>query len=627
MPRPVVLLTTALLRFRVLFGRVLRVFGLGEASFLIFLSCLVGLLAAPAAVAFHAVTNAIRDYVFIRRDANFLYGWGFFLLLLIPAAGGLLVGLTRKYIFHFGKAADAGGHGVVDVIESVVRSRRFARPHSAAETTLLAGLTIGTGGSAGAEGPIVQIGGALASGVGKLFSLPPASMALLVASGAAAGISAIFNAPLGGVLFALELILFDFSARSLTPVVVAAVFANVASQSLFPRVLGEHYESLFAIHQISGMNESFLTSLPKAGWIALAGALVGFAGAGLTRGMLAAEPLIHRLKIPEALRPAAGGAAVGLLGILWIVASRLTTGQLKYFDPKVYPLPAFMGDGYGVIRTLIEPVFYAHTHLWAVLLVLAALLLMKTLATILTISSGGVGGIIAPALVMGATGGALVGALAKAAGSDLPPEICALAGMAGGLGAVIHAPLASALILVETAGNYRLLLPGMLAVVTAIAISKLLAPESLYTHALRRRGLNLVSHGPRDLHGRTLRELSLKPAQILPANTPASELMPLTADLSLTLYIILRDEKGQYAGLLTADELEPLFIAPELSAAVTAADLARQAPVLTLDDDLASALEALLRTDSVALVIRSPADFAGILPRSTLLRAIAHPVE
>ena len=181
-------------RFRVLLTRLLHRMGLREESFLLIPAVLIGIVAAGAAVAFHELINFIRHILYGSPDPGFLYGQGIWLLILFPAAGGLVVGIL-------GRLLGSGGHGVPEVIESVVRTQGFVHPFSAIQRILTASVTIGSGGSAGAEGPIVQIGAAIASAVGHAFRIGRQHMPVLIGCGTAAGISAIFNAPIGGVLF------------------------------------------------------------------------------------------------------------------------------------------------------------------------------------------------------------------------------------------------------------------------------------------------------------------------------------------------------------------------------------------------------------------------------------------
>ena len=171
-----------------------------------------------------------------------LYGKGVLLLVLFPMLGGLVVGVFSTYLMR-----SREGHGVVDVMETVMRSSGFIRPTAALEKILTSAVTIGSGGSAGAEGPIVQIGAGISSAFGQFFQVTRAHLPVLIGCGTAAGISAIFNAPIGGVLFTLEIILFDFSIRTFTPVVLASVVANVTTQAIFHNVLGEKQFSIFTV--------------------------------------------------------------------------------------------------------------------------------------------------------------------------------------------------------------------------------------------------------------------------------------------------------------------------------------------------------------------------------------------
>src|SRR6266516_3263891 len=227
-------------RSRLLVTRLLGRFGLSEASILVPLAVLVGVVTAVAAVAFHELIRLIRDHLYrldlYGLDPSFLYGKGIFLLILIPALGGLAVGAFSTYVMRARE-----GHGIVDVLESVIRGGGAnIRARVAVEKILTSAVTIGTGGSAGAEGPIVQIGASIASGVGKVFQVARPHWPVLIGCGSAAGISAIFNSPMGGVLFTLEVVLRDFSIRTLTPLVIASVIANFSTQAIFRIVLHEN---------------------------------------------------------------------------------------------------------------------------------------------------------------------------------------------------------------------------------------------------------------------------------------------------------------------------------------------------------------------------------------------------
>src|SRR5687768_16313721 len=238
-------------RFRLIAGRILTRLGLGDESFLILLAFVVGVVTAAAAVGFHELIDAVRELCYIDLERRFdLYRKHLWMLVMIPAAGGLAVGIISRMVHRRGEGAS-----VVDVMESVGRSSSGVRPLNAIEKIVTSAITIGTGGSPGAEGPIVTIGAAIASGVGQLFSVARQHMPVLTGCGTAAGISAIFNAPIGGVLFTLEVILQDFSIRTFTPVVLASVIANVTTQAIFRQVHNiPEYQAIFAMPWEAGMH-------------------------------------------------------------------------------------------------------------------------------------------------------------------------------------------------------------------------------------------------------------------------------------------------------------------------------------------------------------------------------------
>src|SRR2546423_2183480 len=215
-------------RLRILTSLALGFIGFRDDAVLLLIAAVIGVVTAVAAVGFHELINAIRNLMYRRLDPEFLYRAGSPLLILWPALGGLVVGVITHHI-----AKQREGKGVIDVLESVLRSSGFIKPAAAIEKIIASAVTIGTGGSCGAEGPIVQIGAAIASGVGQFFRLARGQMPLVIGCGTAAGISAIFNSPMGGLLFTLEVILLDFSLRTITPVIIASVIANVSTQGIY----------------------------------------------------------------------------------------------------------------------------------------------------------------------------------------------------------------------------------------------------------------------------------------------------------------------------------------------------------------------------------------------------------
>jgi CIC family chloride channel protein len=437
-------------------------------------------------VGFHELITLLRDVLYQNIGPSLYHRW-IWLLVIWPMLGGLVVGVLTQWIFKTRE-----GQGVIDVIESVRRSSGFIRPQSAIEKILTSAVTIGSGGSGGAEAPIVQIGAAISSGFGSLFAVARQNMPVLVGCGAAAGISAIFNSPIGGLLFALEVILSDFSLRTITPVVVASVIANVTTQAIYRNIYrwtghAQSYDSIF--HIPPWLRETHADVYwPQLAAFAVLGIACGLMALSLTRTMFLSEKLFDKSRWPKTLRPALGGFILGLMGVAYIVIYQWAApGQVKPIPFDHYAPPAFFGDGYGAVQLLLGPDFYISGGSWFLMISLFAWMVAKILATCVTLSSGGSGGVIAPALFIGATGGGLIGMALQATGfiAGVRPELYALLGMAGVLAATVHAPLASTLILMEITGDSTLILPGMLTAVLATSIARVILPDSIYTHVLR----------------------------------------------------------------------------------------------------------------------------------------------
>lgn len=614
----------AAVRVRVLLTRGLRWIGFRDDSFLLLVAMLVGLLTAAAAVGFHELIVWIGELLYRSFDVQILYGSGIALLALWPAAGGLVVGVLSVYVLR-----SRGGHGVPDVIESVAKSSGFLRPRVAIEKMVTSAISIGSGGSCGAEGPIVQIGAALASGIGQLFRLARSQMTLIVGCGTAAGISSIFNSPMGGVLFTLEVILLDFSLRTFIPVVVASVVANVATQAIFRELLGrgEEYNAIFAMAK-----PGFTINWSQVPSFVVLGVICGVAAAALTVLMRVVERKFKRSRIPAALRPAVGGAMLGALGIFYVVAfgwlALSGQEQLKPISFERYPMPAFYGDGYGVVQTLLGEAFYERpgytvSYLTALL---GFLIVAKVVATCLTLGSGGSGGVIAPSLVLGATTGGLFGLLIKASGWDptAQPAVYALVGMGAALAAVVHAPLASILILIDITGNYRVMLPAMLATVVATAVARRIFPDSIYTTALRDRGVRLSSGSDAVLLRRiSVEQVDLDPAVAVHASDTLQHLLDLKAKLGASNFVVV-DPSGFYIGLVAESDIYTALVQREAVPLLLAGELMRSdVPLIRNTDDLASVLDIFSRHDVDYLPValeQTPGKVIGLISRAGLMR-------
>jgi CIC family chloride channel protein len=376
-------------------------------------------------------------------------GLGFFVV--IPVIGGLIYGpLIYRY------AREARGHGVPEVMIAVAEGGGRIRPQVAAVKSLASALTIGTGGSVGREGPIVQIGSALASSLGQWVKMPESRLRILVACGAAGGIAATFNAPLTGVFFGVEIILREFSVEAIFTVMLSAMIADLLSRQFAG-------SAPFLSGLPSGIALHHLGSYLLIAALAVIAALIGLAFAKI---LYATEDLCDKVwgNRPEWARPAAGGIALGLL---------------------LLALPQMYGVGYPVLYKAVGGSY----ALWFLIILAAG----KIIACSLTIGIGGSGGVFAPSLFIGATSGMAFGEIAghligPAAGQ---PALYAVVAMGAVFAAAARAPLTAVASVVEMTGDYTLTLPVMLAVAIATATSRALSYGTIYTTKLLRRGTDI----------------------------------------------------------------------------------------------------------------------------------------
>jgi CIC family chloride channel protein len=423
---------------------------------LIALAVLTGVAAGVGGVVFHLMIDGFTqlfsghaDYSAVGHAINpHVPGLGIWFVVVAPVVGGLIYGpLVAKF------APEARGHGVPEVMLAVNQGGGKIRPQVSLVKSLASAICIGSGGSVGREGPIVQIGSAIGSLAGQVFRRPESELRLLVACGAAGGIAATFNAPIAGVVFALELILRNFRRESFGPVVISAITADLIARAAF----GNH-----TFLSLPGFTVSSPLEIVLYAGLAVVCTVVGRA---FIRVLYRGEDLADRLwRLPEWLRPAAGGLLLGLV---------------------LLAVPQMYGVGYPVLQHAITGHF--------VILFLLGLLVAKLIATSLTMWIGGSGGVFAPSLFMGAMVGAAYGGIAHA----LFPHVVSTAGAYGvvGMGAVFaattRAPITAVLIILELTGETHLVLPLMLAVVVASAMSGAISRDTIYTLKLRRRGIDL----------------------------------------------------------------------------------------------------------------------------------------
>ncbi len=526
-------------------------FSLNENAVMIIMALFVGVLGGYGAVAFRWLIGSFQN-IFFGHGKNhfldFLFTLPWYAKLIPPIIGGAIVG---PLVYFF--AREAKGHGVPEVMEAVALKGGVIRKRVVVIKAMASAICIGSGGSVGREGPIVQVGSAIGSAFGQILRVSPDRMRTLVGCGAAAGIAATFNAPIAGVMFAMEIILGEFGIATFSPIVVSSVMATVISRAY----MGNY--PAFTVPQYS------LVSVYEIPLYIVLGIIAGLIGVGFTTCLYKAEDLFAKIRIPEYTKAALGGAAIGAIGI---------------FFPHIF------GVGYDAIEMVL-----LEKMAWSVIL---CLIFIKILATSVTIGSGGSGGIFAPSLFIGSMTGAAFGYLVH----YLFPNVTATSGAYGlvGMGAVLaaatHGPINAIIILFEMTGSYKIILPLMLSCIISAMLATQIKKESIYTMKLIRRGTDI--RAGREIN--VMRSLLVKDAMTTDVVT-VPETMPLKALLKFTISskhssFPVVDGNGLLCGIVTFQDFKDVIYEEGLDNLVVAKDLATLKVVtITPDESLDTALK------------------------------------
>ncbi|MGI8875362.1 MAG: chloride channel protein [Egibacteraceae bacterium] len=512
--------------------------------------------------------------------------------------GGLLVGLLTTYV-----APETAGGGVTHVMEAIAMHGGRMRARVVPAKLAASAVSLGTGASGGREGPIVQIGGAVASILGRLLALTEEQKRALIAGGAAAGIAASFNAPIGGMLFAIEVIIGGFRLRYLQVIVVAAVVASVTAREL----VGEALIYDPPAYALDGAAQLLL--------YALIGLLAVPVGIGLGRGEHLAGGVFGRLPVWPPLRTALGGLGVGVIAT--VMPEVLGTGDaLPPAGGVTEPIAALLegelagqlaGDGYLATGILV------------------VLLVAKLVATALSIGSGASVGSFSPSIFLGAALGGAVGHLAAtvAPGLGLRPGAFALAGMAAVLAAGSRAPLTGILIAFELTGGYGLVLPLMLASGIATLVADRFTSDSIYTAPLRARGIFYAEPDDIDiLQGVRVGEIMTRDPDTMTADlllTDARELFRRTGHHGFPV-VASQVEPSRLVGVMTVADL-----GSEPDGAGTVGEVCTRRPLtVTPGDPVLRAVRRMASLDVGRLPVVSEEDhgqLVGLVRRADLVRA------
>lgn len=638
-------------RFRVSVTRQLRSIGFPADFYLIPLAAIIGCLGGLVATGFDWLVEASSEFFFGHFTGETL-ATTYALLLIMPAVGGLAVGIIQQYIARTGPT-----HGIPEVMEALARQSGTMPGKMGVYKAITASLTIGSGGSAGVEGPIIQIGSVLGSVCARFVRVSKEHMHTLVGCGAAAGLAGIFNAPIAGVLLVLEVMLRDFSIKTFMPIVVASVFGTAVAQA----ILGKNV-AVFTVPQAIRTYDVALNEL----WAyALLGILCGLLALLLSWALRQSEHTFTRLKLPACLRPASGGLMLGVLGVLFM----LSFGRpIQGYEP-----PPFYANGYSAIEALLNPGSYRpstapspnvdhaselpgehvatpaldepathatlesgiptprelharhHTPIARLsIALLAGMLLCKFVGTVLTLGSGGSGGIFAPSLFMGATAGALFGMVLEALNifPGVTPATYALAGMAGVIAGTVHAPLTAFLLVFEITQDYKVILPVMLVSILATTMSQIVTRDSIYTRWLRNRGIRVGRYADMTLLRRLeVANVPLQPAVVVHPQDPAQKLIELAEEYAAADYVVCDDE-NKYVGMVVGEDVRTTLVQREAIPLMIVGELMRtNLPTVTRNETLDIVLDKFSQHDVASLaVVDDNLKIRGVITRSRLMR-------
>jgi len=555
-----------------------------------FLAAGIGLIAGLVAYALYKLIGLFTNLFFFHEwsttfrsvGSHHLGAW----VILVPVAGGLIVGVMAKY-----GSSKIKGHGIPEAMEAVLTNRSRIEPKVAILKPISAAIAIGTGGPFGAEGPIIQTGGAIGSLVGQVLHTTAVERKVLLACGAAAGMSATFNTPIAGVILAIELLLFEFKSRSFIPLVIASTLATAVHMQLLGRG---------PMFQVGTMEFGIPRALP---FYLVLGPICGLAAVALSKTLYWVEDMFEKLPFNELWWPATGALALGVIG---------------YFVPRVF------GVGYDTIGDILNGQLA-----WKLLLVV---MIAKFAALVISLGSGTSGGLLAPTFMWSAAMGGLFAMVANHVfpGAHLSPGAFALVAMGAVFGAASRAAFAFIIFAFEITRDYNSVLPLMLVAVIADGIAMLFMPGgSIMTEKLARRGLRVHQDYEADaLTQATVGEMMDKDPPFIAADTKVGEVAERIARHDPAVVrrqaLLIVDHAEKLVGIITrGDVLRALD--KDSSGALTVQEAGKTHLVVTYPGELVSEAAAkMLRFDIGRLPVVDRADerrAVGYLGRSAILAA------
>lgn len=563
-----------------------------ERHFLLFVCFLVGILTALAAYALKTAIHFFQVFLtenFSQENMNFSY-------LLFPIAGILIAGLYVRYVVK-----DDISHGVTKILFAISQRKSRIKPHNTYSSLVASSVTIGFGGSVGAEAPIVLTGSAIGSNLGSFFRLEQQSLMILVGCGAAGAIAGIFKAPVAGILFVIEVLLLDLTMSSILPLLVTAVTATTVSYVL------TGMGAMFAFSQV----EPFL--LDRIPFVIVLGIACGFLSLYVVRAMTWCEGIFHDLSPWK--RFLLGGVILSVL---------------------IFLFPPLYGEGYNTINTLLkgddgfllltsESFFHNRGSQWSVVLFLVLVIFFKVFATSATNGGGGTGGVFAPTLFLGCIAGFVFSYTLNQLGYTifLPEENFALMGMAGVMAGVMHAPLTGTFLIAELTGGYQLFLPLMIVSLVSYGTILVFERHSIYAKRLAKKG-ELITHH-KDKAVLTFLKIDQLLEKDIPTVTPEmtlGEMVKVIATSERNIFPVVNNN-NVLQGLVMMNDIRNIMFRPELYDKFTVNKFMVGAPAkIDINSSMEEVMDTFENTKAWNLpVVDKEGVYKGILSQSSVFNS------
>ena len=567
-----------------------RLAHLSDRQFMIVLAIPTGFLAGLAAVVIKFLTHSIRDFFFYIRTLDSYFDLLFFIL---PAIGILLTIIVIRYIIR-----REVGHGIPGLLYALSRNKGIVKPYTTFSSIITSALTVGFGGSVGLEGPSVSTGGSIGSNIGRLLKLNQKQINVLIGMGGASALASIFQAPITGVIFAMEVFMIDISMTALIPIIISAFCAILTSYYFLGKAV--EYEITIA--------ESFIPS-NSLYYVGL-GIVVGLVSAYFMRIYFDVDKKFKKIENP------------------WkrFTIAALCLGVLIFLFPSLY------GEGYETINAALNGnVMDINRHamfepfrdnIWITLLIFVAIILCKAFATSLTFAAGGVGGTFAPALFLGAMKGMVYALVINNLGiGNLDVAKFALVGMSGLVAGMLHAPLTGIFLIAEITNGYSLMVPLMIVAALSLAVNRIFFSESIYTHSIAEQGVKVSFNKDETiLNMMTTNHLIETNFVAIAPDKTLGDLVKVIASSSRNIFPVVA-ENGDFKGHILFDDVRKFMFDTSLYDTSVEKIMVYPDYVINVDEPMDSIVKKFEESHKYNIVIVDDGKYLGYISRANVFTA------